>query len=173
MRSRSIRLAAVSMTAVLALAGAACSDDDDGGDSSADTQATTTEPGGATTDVTGVDYAFEGVPETLPAGPHTFTFANEGEEPHELVIFRIVDENDTLEDLLALPEAEAESRVEEAGGTFALPGEEGEPAEVELEAGKYAFVCFIPVGTTGETPEETGDGPPHFTEGMATEFTVG
>jgi hypothetical protein len=172
MRCRSTRLAAVTMTALVALAGVACSDDDGGGDSAAEETTTTAEGGGATTDVTAVDYAFEGVGETLPAGAHTFTFANEGEEPHELVILRIKDENDSIDELLQLPEEEGRARVEEAGGTFALPGEAGEPAQVDLEAGKYAFVCFIPVGTTGESPEETGDGPPHFVEGMVTEFTV-
>ena len=177
MHTRSARFAAVPLTAILVFGGAAaCSDDDDGGESSAtsaeDATTTTAGAGGEETAITAVDYEFEGVPETLPAGPHTFTFTNEGEEPHELVIFRIVDENESIEDILQLGEEEGQSHVEEAGGTFAEAGADGEPAEVDLEAGKYAMVCFVSVGTTGPSDAEAGDGPPHFMEGMVTEFTV-
>ena len=37
------------------------------------------------------------------------------------------------------------------------------------EPGNYAAVCFVSVGSVGETE---GDGPPHFTQGMVHEFTV-
>ena len=176
MPARSRRFAAVSMAACLALVGVACSDDD-GGDAAPTTEAdaTTTEGSdGASTQITAVDYGFEGVPDSLPAGPHTFDFTNEGEEPHELVVFKIIDPTETMEELLALPEEEGRTHVEEAGGTFAPAGEDAdEQVEIDLEAGgKYAFVCFIPVGTTGESEEEAGDGPPHFMEGMVHEFTV-
>lgn len=39
----------------------------------------------------------------------------------------------------------------------------------ELETGDYVAACFIPEGSTGD---EEGTGPPHFTKGMKTEFTV-
>ena len=178
MRNRTIRLAAIPLAAVLVLGTAACGDDDDGGESSATSAeeadaTTTTAAAGASTQVTAVDYAFEGVPETLPAGSHTFDFTNEGEEPHELVLFRIVDETESMEEILQLGEEEGQSHVEEAGGTFAEAGADAEePLEAELEAGKYAMVCFVPVGTTGPDEADAGDGPPHFMEGMVAEFTV-
>jgi hypothetical protein len=40
----------------------------------------------------------------------------------------------------------------------------------DLTSGSYAAVCFIPVGSVDEETE--ADGPPHFTQGMKTEFTV-
>jgi len=116
-------------------------------------------------DVTGVDYAFEGIPESLPAGPTSFSFTNDGSEEHEMIVFRKADgETRTIEELLALPEAEAESAVVFATATFSPIGETSYTAG-DLDAGEYAAVCFIPVGG-GE------DGPPHFTEGMLSEFEV-
>jgi len=118
-----------------------------------------------TASVTAVDYAFEGVPETLPAGTVAidFTNASEGEE-HEMVVFKNNDPSLSIEELLELPEEEAESKITFAGAAFAPPGGEGS-ALLNLEAGDYSMICFVPVGG-GE------DGPPHFTEGMVAEFTV-
>ena len=121
--------------------------------------------GYATADVTAVDYAFEGLPETMEAGTTSFSMVNEGDEEHELILFRRNDgETRGLEELLDLPEAEAEEAVTFAGATFAQPGQTGYFA-ADLEPGTYFSVCFIPVGG-GQ------DGPPHFTEGMAAEFEV-
>jgi len=117
--------------------------------------------------VTAVDYAFEGVPETLPAGTVAidFTNASEGEE-HEMIIFKKNEEGIYREAFLEILSAEDEESeaVTFAGAAFAPPGGEGS-ALVELEAGDYSMVCFIPVGG-GE------DGPPHFTEGMIADFSV-
>ncbi|MGH2686494.1 MAG: hypothetical protein ACRDJP_13605 [Actinomycetota bacterium] len=122
-------------------------------------------------DVTAVDYEFQGVPETVPAGAVSFEFANESEaEAHEFVLFRKNDgTTESVEDLLALGEEEAEKKITFAGATFAPPGD-SDPLVAELEAGDYAAVCFIPVGATEENQE--GTGPPHFTQGMTVEFTV-
>ena len=116
-------------------------------------------------DVTGVEYAFEGVPDSVPAGTVAFTFSNEGEEPHEMLLFRKVDgETASFEEIFSGPEEESEGKIEFAGATFAEPGDEGS-ALTDLSAGDYAMVCFVPVGG-GE------DGPPHVSEGMFKEFTV-
>jgi hypothetical protein len=118
-----------------------------------------------TADVTAVDYAFEGLPETLPAGPVSFALTNEGTEEHEMIVVRRNDgETRPVEELLELPEAEVEQVVTFTGATFAQPGDTGYLA-ADLDAGGYVALCFIPVGG-GE------DGPPHFTEGMVTEFEV-
>jgi len=116
-------------------------------------------------DVTAVDYAFEGLPETLPAGPVSFALTNEGTEEHEMIVVRRNDgETRPVEELLELPEAEVEGVVTFTGATFAPPGDTGYLA-ADLEAGGYVAVCFIPVGGAD-------DGPPHFTEGMVAEFEV-
>jgi hypothetical protein len=118
-----------------------------------------------TVEVTGVDYAFEGVPDTVQAGTVGFKLTNEGAEPHEMVIFRINDGvTAPLEELLALPEEEVGQSITFAGAAFAGPGGWG-ASFAELEAGRYAAACFVPVGGAE-------DGPPHFMEGMTAEFEV-
>lgn len=119
-------------------------------------------------DVTAVDYAFEGVPETVPAGTVGFNVTNEGEELHEFIIVRLKDPSANIEDLIQLPEKEAQKQIENVGFLFAPPGgTDGQP--LELEPGTYGYVCFIPVGTT---LEQEGDGPPHAFEGIVGQFTV-
>lgn len=136
--------------------------------------------------VTAVDYAFEGIPEPIPAGS-VIGLENQGEEPHELVAFRIPDdETRTLEELLALPEDE-EPPVDFVG--VAIAPTTGDPVYPEGpvtldEPGRYAFVCFLPVGVSDEdfeammaagpegSPPPLPEGPPHFAEGMWAEVTV-
>lgn len=125
-------------------------------------------------EATAVDYAFEGVPETVPAGTVALNLTNEGEELHEMIIFQ-KPEGDTRspEELLNDPAME-ESGPPPAGFTFAAPGETG-TGLAQLEAGSYFAVCFIPLGSTPDAEEPAeGDesGPPHFTQGMVAEFTV-
>jgi uncharacterized cupredoxin-like copper-binding protein len=115
--------------------------------------------------VTGVDYAFEGVPETLPAGTVAVEFENASEEEeHEMVVFKKNDPNQSTEELFELPEEEAMGLITFAGFAFASPGESSSSL-LTLEPGAYTMVCVIPVG--GEE-----GGPPHFTQGMTAEFTV-
>ena len=123
--------------------------------------------------VSAVDYAFEGVPATVPAGNVALELTNNGAEQHEMIVFRKADGvTQPIEEILNLPEEETESLVVFAGAAFAPPGESGS-ALAQLEPGEYAMACFIPVGTTADAdPEAGGDGPPHFTQGMLTEFTV-
>ena len=120
-----------------------------------------------TVDVTGVDFAFEGVPETIEAGTVAFKFTNatEADEEHEMIVFRRAD-GVTLgfEELLELSEEESVDKIEFKTAAFAPPGGKGATL-AELDPGAYAMVCFIPVGG-GE------DGPPHFIEGMIQEFSV-
>ncbi len=132
----------------------------------------------AEVEVTGSEYAYEGVPSTLEAGPTAFDFTNAGGEEHELIVFRINDDvTATVQELLALPEEEAIPMVQIKGFAMAAPGE-SDQAFVDLEPGRYAGVCFFTVGSTPEAiaaAEASGqelEGPPHFTEGMVTEFTV-
>ncbi len=73
------------------------------------------------------------------------------------------------EELLEMPEDQAEQHIETfAGGTFA-PAGAAAGTVTELTPGRWAYVCFIPVGSIGDTE---GSGPPHFVEGMAGELTV-
>jgi hypothetical protein len=127
--------------------------------------------------VTAVDYAFEGIPETVPAGTVALELTNESEsEMHEMIVFQ-KPEGDTrsAEELLNDPAME-ESGPPPVGFVFAPPGQTS-TGLAELEGGDYFAVCFVPVGS-GDISEEEAEsedagGPPHFTQGMVTEFSVG
>ena len=189
-------LAVVTLVGALGLAG--CGDDDDesqaaSGDETTTTEATGSDEGdeeaeGEEVEVTGVDYAFNGIEPTVEVGT-TFTFTNgSDEEPHELVLFHIPDsEKRSIQELLELPEEEAMKAVGAPVGVAVAPqpGEPGEVVDGELtieKAGRYAAICFIPVGSTPEQamegPPEEGQegeapsGPPHFVRGMIEEFTA-
>jgi hypothetical protein len=114
-------------------------------------------------DVTAVDFSFEGLPETIDAGTVGLKLTNEGSEPHALVVFKFNDgDTTTLEQLLELPEEEVMQHATFAAAAQAGPGSWG-ASFAELEPGRYAAFCPIPMG---------GDGPPHFMQGMVAEFTV-
>ena len=125
-------------------------------------------------EVTAVDYSFQGVPSTVEAGRVGFAFSNEGKELHEFLLLRKNDDTtESFEQLLELPEEQAQAKVSEMGAAFAFPG--GSDARlVDLEAGEYMAICFIPVGLTPEAAQSDQEpqGPPHFTQGMRAEFTV-
>ena len=147
---------------------------------SADSPATSPS-GAAAVTVTGVEYAYQGIPESAKAGT-VVTFVNGGNEVHEIVaIRRNAGVTTTLDELLAMPEEESNKLVSFLGVAVASPGETA-PETITLDQpGGYIFICFIPVGTTalpslapGATPNESllPDGPPHFVQGMVAEFTV-
>lgn len=127
-------------------------------------------------EVTAIDYAYDADLDGIEAGLTAFSFSNEGAEMHEMVLMRINDDTtETVEELLELPEQESLSKVTEAGFAFQFPGE-STTFYADLDPGRYAFFCFLPVGATPDNLEalESGevDGPPHFTQGMIREFTV-
>jgi plastocyanin len=138
-------------------------------------------PGDSPIEVTGVEYAYQGVPETAPAGTEV-SFFNAGEEVHQIIAVRRNDGVTTsLDELLAMSEAESNKLVTVLDVAVAEPGETA-PNTIALDQpGSYIFICFIPVGTTalpslapGATPNESTlpEGKPHFLEGMVAEFSV-
>lgn len=126
-------------------------------------------------DVTATDYAFGGIPETVPAGTTVLTFANDGTEFHEAVVMQIADgEERSFEELMALPEEEAMALVTNKAFVLAPPDAETY-VTAELDAGRYVAICFVPVGATPEAmasgaPLDESDG--HFMHGMVSEFQV-
>ena len=122
-------------------------------------------------EVTAIDYGFEGLPEDISAGTLGVEFSNEGNEFHEMVVFRKNDDTtQSFDEIFGLGEEEAQALVTEAGGTFAPPGTSSSGLFELAEPGEYVAVCFIPVGSTPDA--EDSSGPPHFTQGMKAEFTV-
>jgi plastocyanin len=112
--------------------------------------------------VTAVEYEFQGVPATLPAGEASIRMENTGEEPHEMSIVRITTDA-TLEELLELPEREAQQQIEETGHLFAKPGED-QRRTFDLQPGRYGYVCFVST--------KQSDKMPHAALGMAGELSV-
>ncbi len=124
-------------------------------------------------DVTAVEYEFEGMPSDLSPATYGVNLINEGEEFHEITVFRKADGvTASFDEIFAVddPEQIDQSQLEEIGGTFAPPGGRG-GALFELTEGEYIAVCFVPVGATPENEE--ADGQPHYTQGMQAQFSVG
>ncbi|MBW0119396.1 cupredoxin domain-containing protein, partial [Pseudonocardia abyssalis] len=121
-------------------------------------------------EITAADYEYQGLPETLTAGIKAVTLVNEGEEAHEVGIVRVNDDVTlSVEEILALGEAEGMAAVTFTGAAFAGPGE-SDTAFISIdEPGRYGVACFIPEGSTAGAE---GAGPPHFTLGMLGDFTV-
>lgn len=113
---------------------------------------------------TALDYRFDG-PQFIPAGMTTFTLDNQGRELHHQQLITLP-EDMTVEELFAGFAAEGEGPpppgVNAAGGVSALnPGLSG-TATLNLTAGNYVMLCFIP----------DAEGVPHVALGMAKPITV-
>jgi plastocyanin len=182
---------------VIAVSFSACgSDDDTTTDATTATDATATEETTATTVagadgagetivVTAVDYDFEGLPETVPVGTK-ISLVNGGTEPHEFVAMLIpAEETRPVEELVQLSEEELGAvfgTAEPATVILAATGQTDVPGAVVgdgtlTEPGRYAIVCFLPVGSDdsileSEGPPPAGDAPPHAMQGMVAELTV-
>lgn len=140
-------------------------DEDEGegeGEDANDSDDTEPADGANVVEITGVEYAFEGVPAEVPAGLTALGFTNGGEEAHEMGVFKFA-EGVTAEEALAFEgDPEEEGLVSEVGFVF---GElDGDTAYVnsELDPGSYGMACFIP-GPEGKSHAELG---------MFAEFTV-
>jgi hypothetical protein len=177
--------------AVIAVALVACGSDDDTKDTTSPPSTAAALAGGAAINVTAADYSFTGLPATAKAGSK-FAMKNASDkEVHEMIMIRIPDtEKRPVSELVALPEAEADAifaNVEPATVLVALPGQEAQAVEGDgtvTEPGRYAVVCFIPVGADPKIVEDAmkdpnptgppnmGDGPPHVTKGMSAEITI-
>ena len=152
-------------------------------------------------EVTGVEYAFSGLPETLEVGSE-ISFTNDGAELHEIVIIRKADGvTESIEELLAMeaegrdPMAEGLVEMVGQGPLIAFPGTSAEGVLVLDQPGEHVALCFIPQGfdpavfeangvdimTMGEDtdpstlPEEVQaifSNPPHLAAGMIQPFVV-
>ncbi|MEX2626053.1 MAG: hypothetical protein WD225_04170 [Ilumatobacteraceae bacterium] len=166
---------AITALGIAGVLGVACGDDD--------AEVAADEP----VEVTLVDFGFEGLPDSVPAGT-AFTVVNEAPaELHELVAFRLPDGEDRpVEELAELEPGElVDTLGEPAAVILAVP--DGDPIVAVgdgtlAEPGRYAIMCFIPTGADpddylaaaeeSEGPPDVEGGPPHFVHGMLAEITV-
>ena len=126
-------------------------------------------------EVTAADFSFEGIPSEVAAGGWAMLLTNEGTEAHELAVLRKAEgTTESWDELLALPEEEAEAKVEFAGGAFAGVSGSSGLLIADLTPGDYIAVCFVPAGTsmTAGGAVTEGTGVPHHVAGMRHEFTV-
>ena len=115
-------------------------------------------------EVTLDDYSFT-MPDTLPAGAVRIEATNVGAEDHEVSFARVID-GATVADVVAAAE-ESDSAADvlldfHGGPTSVRPGAT-ETVEVDLPAGTYLVLDFIP----------SPDGTPHIDLGMFKVVTVG
>jgi hypothetical protein len=107
-------------------------------------------------DVTGLEYEFQGLPKTLPAGPVAVRFTDTGAELHELQIFR-VKSKDSVKKIIGLSKKEQRKKIEEVGTAFTLQGQTVYDIFDLSKPGRYGAVCHLPVGSTSEEAVEEAE----------------
>lgn len=139
--------------------------------------------GGTPVLVTAREYVFEGIPDNLEAGQFTFTLDNEGGEVHELHLFKLAGDVESVEALQGQSQDEAMGKLTTVDMAKADPREQ-DSVDVDLQPGRYAAVCLILAGTrpgdghTEHDMEQMEDmvfdpnADTHFSRGMFADFTV-
>lgn len=114
-------------------------------------------PGGDS-QVTLQDFAFVGLT-TLTPGQHTVTVSNNGPQPHEATLVKL-NEGVTVEQVVqAFTSTEPPSGPPpwtSAGGIAGIATETTATMDIEVEAGNYAFICFIPDPASGKAHAALG-----------------
>lgn len=118
----------------------------------------------ATVEARMLDFSFE-LPDVVAAGKQVWHFVNEGDQWHETAIFRAV-EGMSVEDLIASASAESPNGDEPEMAFVWLPASAGEQgwATIDLPAGDYVVICFL--------PDLASDMSPHFAHGMVRNLHV-
>ncbi len=111
------------------------------------------------------DFAFVGL-STLTPGQHTVTVENKGPQPHEATLVKL-NEGTTIEQIVeAFGSSETSSAPPpwtSAGGIAGISAGSTATMDIDVEAGNYAFICFVPDPATGA---------PHAALGMIGGLTV-
>lgn len=112
--------------------------------------------------ITATDFAFDS-PAEVPAGLTTLRLVNQGPSIHHVQLVKLA-EGKTVDDFMAALKAGGPPPkwAVMAGGPN--PPERGDTSSttMDLEAGNYAMVCFVP----------SADGVPHLIKGMVRPLTV-
>jgi len=119
--------------------------------------------------VTAIDYEYQGVPATLPAGVTKIKMTNAApKEDHMMAMVKLTAAGEAmdLDKLLAMPQKKQGKYFDFSSAAFmeAKPGGVGY-SPINLTPGKYAYMCFFPEGGKKH-------GKPHFLLGMAGTVTV-
>ena len=110
--------------------------------------------------VTAHDFSFD-APDRMPAGAVTIRFENQGQELHHAQLVRLED-GKTVDDLMAAEASGGDmSFATWVGGPGLVASGMGATVTLQLEPGRYAWLCFV----------ETSD-TPHLAMGMTQMVTV-
>lgn len=117
-----------------------------------------------------IDYEYQGVPTSMPAGIAKFKFTNNApKENHELIIFKLNDKGADVdpEKFVGMPQGKAQKLVDPSTQAFmfAPPGQSGY-SPLNLTPGKYVYACFLPQNGNEKNGEM------HAKLGMYGSFTV-
>ncbi len=163
------------MVLALSLVAAACGDDDDDDDDAGSPTATTAAATTTSTTVaaaakinevavSAADFSYD-LPASIPAGLTAITLENtSAAEAHQAQLL-LLNDGVTAADFAAAAQESEEAvfaLVSFAGGPGPAAPEGGSQATVDLEAGQYMVVCFIP----------SPDGVPHIAKGMVQPLEV-
>jgi hypothetical protein len=122
-------------------------------------------PAGSTAvDLSLIEYAFLYDRNALAGGNVAFRVANNGVEPHEVILVRINRPEPLLDIVRNSPPGGPPPGIQSLGNAFYEPGEQANLVFTQaLSAGRYGLLCFV----------SAPDGVPHAIKGMLSEFTVG
>jgi len=109
-----------------------------------------------------VEYGFE-FERPLTAGRHTLRIRNEGDELHELVLFRLKPGTNVAQALVWMEKMQGPPPLTMVGGITGLDRGRDAVIQADFTPGEYGLVCFVP---------DDEDGKPHFVHGMATQISV-
>jgi hypothetical protein len=129
------------------------------------------------------EFKFMNLPDTVSAGSHTWEVKDTGQQLHEFVVYQILAPGMTVEQVkgilsappatpaagMSTPEATGSPSAAGAppflaiGGTAPVSPGYTNYALLDLKAGNYFAICFVPDVATGA---------PHFSLGMIMGFTV-
>jgi len=115
--------------------------------------------------VKAAEYTFED--EGLQAGANEIAFQNVGAQPHHLIVAPIKGDA-TIEEVQKAFAGKGGGKppIDEKGiqtATAVVEGGESQLVDVDLEPGRYAFICFL---------SDRQGGPPHVAKGMVKEVDI-
>jgi hypothetical protein len=120
--------------------------------------------------VTATDNAYQGLPDTLPAGTVGITLSNQGTDAHQVLLLRVNDGvTQPFAEILNLAPEQQGQVATAFGSAEADPGETS-TVFLRLTPGRYGAADFVTQGTTSLVAP--GSGPPHYSLGIQDEFTV-
>ena len=114
-------------------------------------------------------FSYDSTNASLKSGKFAFDIENKGDQVHEAVLLHLKKDGPLMELMESMGPDGPDPEVIGFLGVKVpvLPGAGAKMAVPELEAGRYALICFLP-----DTSVPGEEKPPHFALGMVSEFTV-